>query len=179
MGRNGPLLWIVVMWIVIIVIITSPHSHKSNHTRSTTTSSATTTQASRPKLQLAVAEVDRMKVTFAQTIHSGDGKIDVVQLQTQNPIANSNRASIVLLAFNGNKLDAMPTVLKVSVPATYVARPAHGYPYWVIPLRSNQFKEVVFRIRSVGDTKYCIGGKNYESAKGRYLLCAPPNSWKG
>jgi hypothetical protein len=129
--------------------------------------------AARRNQTLAQAQVLSMHVVLGHSSYAVQGGIDKVTLRIKN-VTKYRYVSVTLLGFINNRIDAMPTVMKVSVLTTYVPKPNNAYyPYWLFRLRKGQIKTVVFNIRHVGDNSYCIGGSDYQTATGRYTLCRP------
>jgi hypothetical protein len=131
------------------------------------------TSASPLHNELVQARVLSMHIELGHSSNAAQGGIDKVTLQIEN-VTKHKFASVTLLGFINNKVDVMPTVMKVSVPTTYVPKPNKAYyPYWLFRLRKGQVKTVVFTIRHVGDNGYCIGGSDYQTGTDRYRLCRP------
>lgn len=117
------------------------------------------------------ARVLSMHVVLGHSGYVAQGGIDKVTLRIVN-VTKHKFASVTLLGAINNQVDAMPTVMKVSVPTSYVPKPNNAYyPYWLFRLKKGVVKTVVFTIRRVGDNGYCIGSSDYQTGTGVYRLC--------
>jgi len=134
---------------------------------------STVASAATRHTNLVQARVLSMHVVIGHSSYAATGGIDKVTVRIENATKNKF-ATVTILGFINNRVDAMPTVMNVSAPTTYIPKPNNAYyPYWLFRLRKGQVKTVVFTIRHVGDNGYCIGGSNYQTASGRYTLCRP------